>query len=217
MSAALVKATWSSPAPSFLRNGVLGALAYWARDDGTFADPPTVNKLIDHDHYPSGKRLHERAVQYQLRICERLGLLIIAPDHIGGRGHARTYKLCLTAIQTLTVEAVQADLEARLALRKGCNGCTLSADSAKGATKGATKPDKGCNKGCNQPVSPYIEESTKKKRAETPPAGRPKEHGTPTQLTFGPGMATTGLVRGSAEWLRLDAIVKENNKTRFAA
>jgi hypothetical protein len=139
-----------SDAPLFLKHGVLGALCAWANDDGTFQHPPTVYSFITHTfphrtrRYPTGRRLHGRAVRYQLRLCERLGILP-APVHRGGAGRMRRYPhLHPDAIARVTRAAVEA------------------AGYAKGATAGrknyatATKlcnGDKLCNEVCNGDIS----------------------------------------------------------------
>jgi len=106
MSAALVRSVWARTIPHALQRGVLGALAAWADDDGTFHHPPTVAALVAHT-YPGGRRLGVRIVQYQLRVLERFGVLVVAAP-ARGRGHARVYRLVPAALAGLSPTAVAA-------------------------------------------------------------------------------------------------------------
>jgi hypothetical protein len=151
VSQLLVSAVWKSSVPTFLKRGVLGAMAAWASDDGTFTVAPTVAKLTKHRYLREG-RLTRRTVQYQLRACERLGVLLPIP-YAGGQ-NPRPYVMSYLAITTLTAEEVAADKPVRHSLRKGRNGCAPfdveNRGATKGATKGATDAEKGRNEGRNE-------------------------------------------------------------------
>lgn len=166
MSQALVTAVWRSAAPRFLKRGVLGALAIWANDDGTFPRAPTILRLTKHE-YLDGGALSERTVRYQLRICERLGLTV-APPFVGGRGKTRDdYALSPIGIEALTIEAVEADKLTRSTHRKGATVAPFLKGAIKGATKGATEANKGGNKGGNAAL--HIKESTYVQEIRTKP------------------------------------------------
>jgi hypothetical protein len=149
---------WRSKLPRFLKEGVAGAAEALANLDGTYDQPLTVKRLVEHVYY-DGKYLSERTVQYQLRMLEAVGILVVRdPAEVISRGHEREYRFNALAVATVDPAAdVFRHQKRKKGATEGCNGrvqqkgaTDLQTAREKGAIKGATK---GATEGCNSDSS----------------------------------------------------------------
>jgi hypothetical protein len=144
---------WRSKLPRFLKEGVGGAAEALANPDGTYDQPLTVRRLVEHVYY-NGKQLSERAIRYQLRSLEEAQVLKVITK-AGGRGHEREYQFNAIALATIDPTAIYfRPAHRRKGATEGGNrrgqqkGATdLQTAREIGATKGATK---GATEGGNR-------------------------------------------------------------------
>ena len=192
---------WRSALPRFLKAGVAGAAGALANSDGTFDEPLTVERLVLHDY--DGRSLKTRAVQYQLRMLEAAGVLVI-PDSTApvGRGYARDYWFNYAALATIDPAAPyfremghQKGAAERVQQKGAAEGCSTM---KKGAEKGA---EKGAAEGCSSATTPFSctdlisISNAEALRAPVEKSAHKTPDPKPQQLTLGPHAFTPVAVR----------------------
>lgn len=104
-----VNAVWASGVPRALKHGLLGKLAAWTTDDGTFTTPPTVVRLAQQTYrnrYGRDYTLSKPHVKRQMQLAVALGVLVIVRES-AGRRHPRIYRFNRDALADHAVVAAR--------------------------------------------------------------------------------------------------------------
>jgi len=199
-----VNAVWRSPLPNSVKHGVIGRLAALANDDGSYQYPPTSNDLAKE------LRLSERAVRYQLRLADALGVRIVLEAPHGRKPAVIRFNRAALA-DADRVAAIVKLWQTALPLGGQVRGASVegqvrgaSSNTVEGQVEGQVADRRGASRGASsQPIlikdqDPYVDiEKTRRSAPDASPTCPPDSpvrnddgsHRQPAQLSFGPAVA----------------------------